>query len=110
MGTWTLWARLLPRGSKGPNYGVCGEFYVRNRNSGFGYIPSIWVLGPLGQSHPRTRLPTMGRWPMARVEPLAPGRPNLISIARAFRGPWIHSWSPLRAFKGPQGDIGPHMG
>ena len=38
-----------PSGPKDPNMEYVG-FHVRNRNCGFGYIDSTWVLGPLGQS------------------------------------------------------------
>ena len=38
-------------------------FYVRNRNSGFGYIPSIWVLGPLGFKDSGSKIYTWyGAW------------------------------------------------
>ena len=36
-----------PKGPKDPNMEYVG-FYIRDCNYGFGYVPSIWVLGPLG--------------------------------------------------------------
>ena len=38
----------VPFGSKGPKYGVCRVSILGIVIMGFGYIPSIWILGPLG--------------------------------------------------------------
>ena len=48
-------SRPDPKGPKDPNM-ECVGFLYRNRNYGFGYIPSIWVLGPLGRIRGMSRL------------------------------------------------------